>query len=114
MRYIKSKNYGELFEMARQYPKIVKLLIYGQNDTIFETVLLNEKSIFYTYKNKPEINEEIITEKYTKIFPKERVKNVQEKFIFAVPKAQHSLHTQEKDQRTIRNAVREYLYLIHE
>ena len=57
MRYIKSNKYGELFEMAHYYPPVVKLLVYGRNDTIFETQLLNEKSIFYTYKNKPEKNE---------------------------------------------------------
>ena len=42
-----------------------------------------------------------LSKKYMKMTG-EKVKNLQEKYIVGVPKGQHSLHTQDKNQQVIR------------
>lgn len=55
MRYIQSKNYGIGFQITLDHPNILKLIIHGTKDSLFESPLLNEKAIHFCYKrNLPE------------------------------------------------------------
>ena len=38
--------------MLRNLPKILKLSVYGEDDTLFEIKNLDEKAIFYLYDEK--------------------------------------------------------------
>ena len=35
MHFIKNPGFSELFEVSRHYPNLLKLLVYGRNDTLF-------------------------------------------------------------------------------
>lgn len=55
----------EMFEWRRQYTKILKLIIFGRKDYLFEVPLLNELAYHYTYgdgKLKEEYNTELCKE----------------------------------------------------
>lgn len=50
IHYIKSPDYGEVFASTWNHPNVLKLFIHGRNDTLFNSSLLNQKAIYYTYK----------------------------------------------------------------
>lgn len=83
---------------------MLKLFIHGRNDTLFESKLLNEKVAYYCYLNKLDGSyEERLTDKYEKLFkPKLRPEQLQDRFVFAIPWGQHSVHKQERNQGLIR------------
>jgi hypothetical protein len=37
-----------MFDLNRRYPNILKLMIFGEDDNIFEQELITERAIFYT------------------------------------------------------------------
>ena len=86
MHYIKNPGYNELFKVAEGYPNILKLFIYGRRDTLFETRLINEKVIFYSYKNKMDSELESKLAKKYEMMRGSKEKNLQERFICAIPK----------------------------
>jgi hypothetical protein len=49
-------GYGflNMFEHNRNLPKVLKCFIYGKKDVAFPQKYLNEKAIYYCYKNKLE------------------------------------------------------------
>lgn len=52
LHYVKSPNYGEIFEATWNHPNVLKLFIHGRNDTLFDSKLLNEKAIYYAYRKE--------------------------------------------------------------
>lgn len=116
LHYIKSPDYGEIFDATWNHPSVLKLFIHGRKDTLFQPKLLNEKVVYYCYQKKlKDSYEEKLTDKYEKLFkPKSRPQQLQERFVFAIPRGQHSVHRQERNQELIREAVRQYLAVIYE
>lgn len=45
-------GFKEMFVLNRNWPKVLKCFIYGRKDTVFPADLLNQKAIFYCYKNR--------------------------------------------------------------
>ena len=41
LKMVKAKNLHDMFEWARQYPKVLKLILIGKGDTLFTESLLN-------------------------------------------------------------------------
>lgn len=99
IHYIKSPDYGEVFAATWNHPNVLKLFIHGRNDTLFNSDLLNEKVIYYAYRKELDKSyEEKLTKKYEEFYkPKVTPKNLQERFIFTIPKGQHSVHNQQRN-----------------
>ena len=101
-----------MFEMSRNLPNVLKLFCFGSKDTIFEENLLAEKPIYYSYKKKLEPQyEKKLKENYEKLFGK-RVKNIQERFVYNVEGAGHSLHMQKRFNSQLQKVIGEYIELI--
>jgi|688.fasta_scaffold153643_4 hypothetical protein len=79
LHYIKAPEYGEIFPTTWNHPNVLKLFIYGRNDTLFTPSLLNEKAIYYTYaKELPKDYESKLIKKYEKLYtPKNSPSNLQ-------------------------------------
>lgn len=101
----------DMFEWRRNYPKILKMITFGRQDSIFEVYLLNEMAHYYAYGagRLPEDYNKKISERYTAI-TNCQVANVQERFVYSVPKVGHSLHVKRKKQ--LQNLMNLYLGLV--
>lgn len=62
LRLVKSPDYGELFETTRHHPEVLKLIIHGRKDTLFDSTLLNEKAIYFSMLRELEegYNQELV------------------------------------------------------
>ncbi len=54
----KTERFNELFELNRRTPKVLKCLIYGEKDYIFDKYNNDEKAIFYLYNPEAQLNKE--------------------------------------------------------
>jgi hypothetical protein len=54
----KTERFNEVFEFARRMPKVLKLLVYGEKDFIFDKNNNDEKAIFFTYNSEKQLDKE--------------------------------------------------------
>lgn len=45
-------GFKEMFEYNRNLPKVLKCFIFGRKDAIFPENMINEKVVYYSYKDK--------------------------------------------------------------
>ncbi len=101
----------EMFAWRRSYPKILKLITFGRRDTIFEVYLLNEMAYHYAYgggRLSSDYNEEMV-QRYNALTNCEAT-NIQERFVYSVPKAGHGLHIKRK--KLLQNLMNLYFGLV--
>ena len=112
VRLFKSEWFKKMFEIGRHLPKVLKLFCYGSKDKLFTKNLLSEKAMFYCYKNQlDETYEREMAEKYEGLYG-QKVKNIQERFVFDLEGAGHSLHMQSQYEPMLKKAIKEYLQMI--
>ncbi len=68
-----------MFDTTWNHPKVLKLFIHGRNDSLFDSKLLNEKVMYFTYQKELEqsYNQKLL-EKYKQMYkPSSKVENLQ-------------------------------------
>ena len=91
----------------------MKLIFYGRRDTLFREGLQSEKAVHYSYRAKLDSKyEENLTKKYEELFG-QKVDKIQDRFIFNLDGAAHSLHMQKRFNAQIKKAIQEYLQIIN-
>ena len=116
---ILSEEFYYMFDLIRNFPPVLKLVIYGKKDSLFQVQLLNEKAVFYSYvKSLPQEDEEIyrkkLLETYGDFFKGKNIENVQSRFVFCLPFGKHSIHFQKRNHDFLRKSVYEYLRFVIE
>lgn len=48
LHYYKSPEFPIMFDLNRRYPNVLKLMIFGEDDNIFNKDLLCERALFYS------------------------------------------------------------------
>jgi hypothetical protein len=102
----------DIFEHMRNWPKMLKCIIYGRKDNILVEPLASNTITHYTYNQQFEEGyKQVLSTCWKRLYGRE-CDNVQEQFVYSIEGGHHSLHIQNKYKDTVASIVDEYLTFI--
>jgi hypothetical protein len=104
-------GFREMFEEHRNFPAILKCIIFGRKDGFFLEKNLNEKALFFS-KQPFSPAYQFSLEQAFKTLEGKSATSIQEQFIFNIEEGKHSLHMQKTFLGTIRQIISNYLIFI--
>jgi hypothetical protein len=106
-------GFREMFEEHRNFPAILKCIIFGRKDGFFLEKNLSEKALFFSKQPFSPAYQCSLEQAY-KTLEGKSASNIQEQFIFNISEAKHSLHLQKAFLEIIRKIIGNYLTFIEE